>query len=344
MAPQRSSSTPVPATEALELFREGKARPGMCVEGVLQFPPESHAWVLPPDLEAEVLDFSQCNARQVLPAGLRCFELNLSNTSVHTLPNDLAVESILKLDGCAELLQLPAGLQVGTLNLRGCQSLAALPEDLDVWFLDLTGCWNFRAWPKRANIRSGRLTLRGCTALASLPAYLGPLAALDVRDCPNLRDLPEQLRVAGWIDLAQSGLAETKRLPSSLLGVDLRWQGVRIDARIILQPETITVKEILEELNAERRRVLLDRFGVSRFMTETEAQTLDQDTDPGGLRKLLRVELKEDEPLVTLSCLCPSTGKNYFLRVPPDMQTCHQAAAWIAGFDDPAHYHPLKET
>ncbi len=341
---QQSSSTPVPATLALELFREGKARPGMCVEGVLHFPSESHAWVLPPNLEAEVLDFSQCHSLEKLPSGLRCFELDLSNTRVRTLPDDLVVASILKLAGCTELVQLPAGLQVGTLDLRGCQSLAALPEDLDVWFLDLTGCWNLRDWPMRANIRSGRLTLRGCTALTSLPAYLGPLAALDIRDCPNLRALPEQLRVAGWVDLAQSGLAETKRLPSSLDGVDLRWQGVRIDARVILQPETITVPELLGELNAERRRVLLDRFGVSRFMTETEARTLDQDTDPGGPRKLLFVELKEDEPLVTLSCFCPSTGKNYFLRVPPGMKTCHQAAAWMAGFDDPAHYHPLRET
>jgi hypothetical protein len=344
MTPQRSASPPVSAADALELFRQGRARPGMCVEGVLQFPPEGHAWVLPPDLEAEVFDFSQCNMLENLPSGLRCYELDLSNTRVRSLPGDLDVESILKLAGCAELVELPEKLQVGTLDLRGCQSLAALPEGLDVWFLDLTGCWNFRAWPTSARIRSGRLRLRGCTALSSLPAYLGPLAALDVRDCPNLYELSKQLRIAGWIDLAQSGLAETKRLPSSLRGVDLRWQGVRIDARVIFQPETITVAEILGEQNAERRRVLLDRFGVSRFMTETEAVMLDQDTDPGGPRKLLFVDLKEDEPLVTLSCFCPSTGKNYFLRVPPDMKTCHQAAAWIAGFDDPAHYNPLKET
>jgi hypothetical protein len=329
---------------ALEVLRQGKAKSGMRIDGVLQFPPNCRDWKLPENLDAEVFDFSQCPDFEKLPRGLRCFELNLSNTRVRKLPDDLSVESILNLSGCTELVELPAGLKLGTLHLRGCQSLAALPEELDVWFLDLTGCWNLHTWPKRAAIHSGRLTLRGCTALTELPAYLGPVAALNVRDCPNLRDLPDQLRITGWIDVAQSGLAETRRLPAALRGVDLRWQGVRVEERIIVNPETITVEEILAEQNAERRRVLLDRFGVSRFMTETEARVLDHDADQGGPRKLLFVELKEDEPLVTLSCFCPSTGKNYFLRVPPHTKTCHQAAAWIAGFGDPADYHPLKET
>src|SRR5262249_25288169 len=154
--------------------------------------------------------------------------------------------------------------RVGTLILRGCSALETLPEELDVWFLDMTGCWSFCRWPKRAAIRSGRLSLRGCTALRSLPAYLGVLAALNVRDCPLLRELPDQLRITGWIDIAQSGLAETKKLPKSLQGVDMRWQGVRVEERILFRPETISVEEILQEQNAERRRVLLDRFGTMR--------------------------------------------------------------------------------
>jgi hypothetical protein len=30
--------------------------------------------------------------------------------------------------------------------------------------------------------------------------------------------------------------------------------------------------------------------------------------------------------------------------VPPAMRTCHQAAAWIAGFDNPNDYRPILET
>jgi|GEM_PF-5634718 len=50
------------------------------------------------------------------------------------------------------------------------------------------------------------------------------------------------------------------------------------------------------------------------------------------------------EHLVGLNCRCPSTGREYLLRVPPMTKTCHEAAAWIAGFDDPRDYHPDQET
>jgi hypothetical protein len=48
--------------------------------------------------------------------------------------------------------------------------------------------------------------------------------------------------------------------------------------------------------------------------------------------------------MVYLSVRDPSTGRGYLLRVPPTMETCHQAAAWTAGFDDPADYRPVAET
>jgi hypothetical protein len=332
------------AKQAQDLLSKGQGWPGMKVEGLVQLKNSGEALRLPDNLEVEALDLSQCPGVKRLPSGLHCFEINASNTQIQEVPKDLHVDSILNLSGCEELTRLPKGLKVGTLNLQGCRSLAGLPENLDVWFLNMTGCWNFKEWPRQAAIRSGRLTLRGCTALTGLPAYLGTLAALNVRDCPNLRELPDSLKITGWIDVAQSGLAESKKLPLSLRGVDLRWQGVRIDERILLKPETITVDEVLAERNAERRRVLLDRFGVSRFMKETQAKVLDEDTDPGGPRQLLRVELKDDEPLVTLACFCPSTARQYFLRVPPNMESCHQAAAWIAGFDNPRDYQPLLET
>jgi hypothetical protein len=341
---KRNGFESISAKEAGALLRQGKGRPGMRVEGMLAFHEDATRLRLPPQLAVEALDLSRCRAIDELPAGLECFELNLSGTRIRRLPADVTVTSILNLSGCDELLALPEGLTVGTLMLRGCHLLRALPEHLDVWFLDMTGCWSFARWPKQARIRSGRLTLRGCTALASLPDYFGPLAALNVRDCPNLRHLPDGLKIAGWIDIAQSGLAETPTFPASLRGVQMRWQGIRVEERIVLHPESITTTEILQERNAERRRVLLDRFGTARFLKETKAELLDQDQDSGGRRQLLRVAMPDDEPLVSLSCLCPSTGHQYFLRVPPAVTSCHQAAAWIAGFDDPDDYHPLQET
>jgi hypothetical protein len=244
----------IPAAEAQSILSNGKGWPGMRVDGVLSFPTMPREGLrLPINMLVEALDLSACPEFDELPSGLTCFEVNLANTEVRGLPADLRVESILNLSNCGMLKSLPRGLTVGTLNVRGCRSLAELPEDMDVWFLDMTGCWSFCRWPRTATIRSGQLVLRGCTALTSLPAYLGPLAALNIRDCPNLRELPESLSITGWVDVAQSGLAESKRLPNSLKGVDIRWQGVRIEERVFLRPESIGLDEILGESNAERR-------------------------------------------------------------------------------------------
>ena len=94
--------------------------------------------------------------------------------------------------------------------------------------------------------------------LNSLPASLS-VSRLDITDCVNLRSLPDGLRVASRIEIANTGLDQ---LPESLHAVSLRWRGVSISPRIAFQPESITVDEILAETNAELRRVLLERFGL----------------------------------------------------------------------------------
>ena len=133
-------------------------------------------------------------------------------------------------------------------------------------------------------------------------------------------------------------------LPLSLRGVRLRWRGVPIDERIAFYPEMITVEEILQERNAELRRVLLERVGFEWFVSHTQAEVLDVDRDASGERRLLRIPLEGAEDLVCVSVRCPSTNRQYVLRVPPAMRTCRQAVAWTAGFEDPDQYQPLMET
>src|SRR3982750_1359503 len=113
--------------------------------------------------------------------------------------------------------------------------------------------------------------------------------------------------------------------------VPLRWRGVPVDQRVAFYPETITAEEILDETNAERRRVLLERMGYDTFLTHAKAEVLHQDRDSGGVRRLLRVEMAGGEPLVCVSVICPSTDRQYVIRVPPNMESCHQAVAWVAG-------------
>ncbi|WP_165220096.1 DUF6745 domain-containing protein [Aquisphaera insulae] len=275
-----------------------------------------------------------------LPAGISCYELDLRGTAIRRLPDDLRVRFRLDLEGCRWLEKLPDDLRVGSLILRDCTALVSLPKGLRVNFLDLRGCTSLVGWPADLDIRVGRLSIAGCRRITELPGGIGRLSQLDVSDCASLTALPEGLEIASTLELAGSGLAS---LPASMVGVNLRWHGVVIDERIAFRPESIAVSEVLDEPNAERRRVLLERVGLERFLTEAGAEVLDEDTDAGGRRSLLRVSITNDEDLVAVLVHCPSTGGRYLLRVPPTMRTCRQAIAWTAGFDDPDDYRPLVE-
>lgn len=335
----------VRSQEAYDLLAQGKLEPESRIEGVLDYSAGSGRPLppnFPPRLSVEVLNVSgTCLAE--LPAGLEAYELLAAATPLRTVPSDLRVLARLDLSACEHLESLPSGLTVGALLLRQCTALKALPEGLNVCFLNLTGCWAFERWPQRATIHGGYLQLRGCSRLLELPPYIRRLAGLDVCDCPNLRSLPPNLQVTGWIDVARSGLTEESLHPG-VANAQLRWSGVSVDRRIAFHPETITVHEVLTERNAERRRVLVERYGFARLLQDAEAEVLDNDRDAGGQRRLLRLSLQDDEDLVALSCYCPSTGRHYMIRVPPDTPTCRHAAAWIAGFDDPDDYQPMVET
>jgi hypothetical protein len=296
---------------------------------------------LPDGMQVTNIDVSGCVKLKNLPARLSCFELLARQTAFETVPADLSVSFKADFTENAALRELPRDFKTGTLILNGCTALKKLPEGLDVRFLDISGCTLLTEWPQNAKLTLGRLNARGCTRLTTLPPWMNNLAQLDIGGCSELKELPETLRVSSWIDLANSGL---KRLPSGCQNVNLRWRGVPIPERIAFKPESITVQEILAEKNAELRRVLLDRYGFSRFMQDSNAEILDIDRDKGGERRLMRVKMEGDEDLVCVSYFCPSTARQYLTRVPPATPTCRHGVAWIAGFDDPNDYRPLLET
>ncbi|HZC77360.1 MAG TPA: hypothetical protein VE258_06395, partial [Ktedonobacterales bacterium] len=310
------------------------------------------------------LDVSDCTALQRLPEGLQLHAIKASGCrSLKTLPDDLQVTQTLSLANCAALRSLPDGLTVRALNLTNCTALRALPIGLHVNILSISSCTSLTTWPSGGLPALRRLAMRGCISLAAWPTA-GPavMYSLDMSGCTQLRDTPpwlrqvhelnvsgcrhlerirEKLRVTSWLDIADTRL---RSLPSSRLGFRLRWRGVPIDGRSALYPETISGEEVLQQSNAEVRRVMLERIGYERFMQQVAAETLDEDHDAGGQRRLLRVPMRTDEPLVCLAVRDPSMGRQYLLRVPPQMRTCRQAAAWIAGFDDPDDYYPTAET
>ncbi|NET51679.1 MAG: hypothetical protein F6K09_24115 [Merismopedia sp. SIO2A8] len=194
-----------------------------------------------------------------------------------------------------------------------------------------------RGWPGMRI--SGHLDLHGLSTLYYLPDNL-TCGSLDISDCPHLTALPSGLRVTRWIEVAGSGLTD---LPTNH-GFILHWRGMPVSDRVALIPDSITGQDILNTENVELRRVLIERIGYDAFLKQVGGLIRDQDRDAGGDRQLVCIPFDDDEPLMMLKVICPSTGHLHALRVPPHMRTCHQAAAWVAGFDHPDDYHPIVES
>jgi hypothetical protein len=267
------------------------------------------------------------------------------------LPDDLHVRRSLYLTSCLALERLPRGLSASRLlAINNLPAIKELPPDVKL---------------------SGNLALLNCEQLQRLPSPLRLNRELHVQNCVNLREVPRRVRVSQKVRLLFcpniSTLPADLRTPELDLngtpitfvphGVEKILQGgIPLEHRHINTPESISAAEVLGEANAERRRILLQRLGAERFMRDAKPEVVDQDIERSGKpRQLLRVELPElrnrwsnrpinEEPLVMLSVICPSTDRAYLLRVPPTMRTCAQAAAWIAGFDDPNDYRPIRET
>jgi hypothetical protein len=99
------------------------------------------------------------------------------------------------------------------------------------------------------------------------------------------------------------------------------WHGVRVPRDIIMEPEKITPARIDKEPNAEIRRVMVERFGADRYLTESGATVIHSDE----FGELVRKDIPNDEPIVmvrlTNSTEEPDgTRKRYMLRVHPELR------------------------
>jgi hypothetical protein len=91
---------------------------------------------------------------------------------------------------------------------------------------------------------------------------------------------------------------------------------------------TITVAEIDAAENETHRRDLIEvyRDGLVGYLRDSGAQAVQRD-DTGELvaRKTA------GDPVVAVLVKCPSTGRDYVLRVPPAMKSAREAVAWTFG-------------
>jgi len=121
------------------------------------------------------------------------------------------------------------------------------------------------------------------------------------------------------------------------------WHGIRVPARVIMNPETITTEEIDKEANVEIRRVLLERYGMERYLCEMEIVAEDE------VGQLYRREHPiSGDPLLIVKVINSTpepdgTYKTYTLPVPAEITTPREGVAWTFGLEA-NKYRPEIET
>lgn len=93
-----------------------------------------------------------------------------------------------------------------------------------------------------------------------------------------------------------------------------------------LHPKDWKAQWLLEEDNAELRRVLIQGIGYARILEELQAVELDSYKE----YTLLKIDSDVDiEPIYLLKMICPSTKHIHILRVPPNIESAQAAITWV---------------
>jgi hypothetical protein len=118
------------------------------------------------------------------------------------------------------------------------------------------------------------------------------------------------------------------------------WHGVRVPEEVIVYPDYLIGLDWRQAENVELRRIIQERMG-SRFVAEMGGVVIDE----GPLGRLYEVKLPGDPE--QLACFVQvrdaSTERQYFLRVPPWVETAAEAVAWSFGLSV-EDYGPALET
>ena len=125
-----------------------------------------------------------------------------------------------------------------------------------------------------------------------------------------------------------------------------QWHGVRVPAKIILHPERLSAGEIGRMRNMAARRCAIERFGVERFLRDSNAERIHADQYGELYKAICSVEQVAILRVVNSTAEKDGSFKSYFLHVPPSMTTAHEAVAWTFGLDTEGmeRYEPIQQT
>lgn len=102
-------------------------------------------------------------------------------------------------------------------------------------------------------------------------------------------------------------------------------EGVRVTAKIVEFPEHLDEFDIEECKNNEVRRIIIKQMGMEKYLEVGKAKILDIDSHKFNFTRCLYTSKYG----TFMQCVCPSTGRVYWLYVPDTCATCEQADEFL---------------
>ncbi len=120
------------------------------------------------------------------------------------------------------------------------------------------------------------------------------------------------------------------------------WRGRVVEPDLVcLRP--LTRATIAAERDPDRQAVLVERYGLGRYLAESGATAVHAD-DCGELYRLVQ----HGEPIVAVHVVNASpepdgSFRDFWLRVPPNVRTAREAVAWTFGLSE-REYQPVAQS
>lgn len=102
-------------------------------------------------------------------------------------------------------------------------------------------------------------------------------------------------------------------------------EGVRVTAKIVEFPEHLDANDIEDCKNNEVRRIIIKQMGMEKYLEVGKAKILDIDSHKFNFTRCLYASKYG----TFMQCVCPSTGRVYWLYVPDDCNTCEKADTFL---------------
>jgi hypothetical protein len=122
------------------------------------------------------------------------------------------------------------------------------------------------------------------------------------------------------------------------------WHGRLVPPDLLDRERPVTRSRIEREWDPEQRRVLIERYGLGRYLLEAGASEIQRD----ACGRLYRLPQRLGEPILAVRVVNHTpepdgSFREFWLPVPPTMATARQAVAWTFGLS-PEEYDPVAQS